>query len=151
MDMKLEVVVVPVSDVDRAKDFYATTLGWRLDADIAPGEGSRLVQVTPAGSACSVQFGKAVTSAAPGSLQDLFLAVSDIEAVRKDLTGTGVEVSEVFHCGTGFACRFDSAGPEGRASGPAPERRSYSSFARFSDPDGNGRVLQEITERLPGR
>jgi catechol 2,3-dioxygenase-like lactoylglutathione lyase family enzyme len=151
MDMRLEVVVLPVADVDRAKDFYATTLGWRVDADIAPGDGSRLVQLTPPGSACSVQFGERVTSAAPGSLQDLYLAVSDIEAARQELTGSGVAVSEVFHCETGFTCRFDRAAEEGRAAGLAPERRTYFSFAKFSDPDGNGWLLQEITARLPGR
>ena len=151
MDMKLEVVVVPVSDVDRAKDFYAATLGWRLDADIAPGDGSRLVQLTPPGSACSVQFGQGVTSAEPGSLQDVYLAVPDIETARKELTGSGVEVSEVFHCDKGFACRFDRAGAAGRVAGLAPEGRSYFSFAKFSDPDGNGWLLQEITTRLPGR
>jgi len=150
MDMKLEVVVLPVADVDRAKDFYQT-LGWRLDADVDPGDGSRLVQLTPPGSACSVQFGNGVTAGSPGSLQDLYLAVSDIEAARSDLIGHGVEVSEVFHCATGFACRFEAAGAEGRVAGMAPERRSYSTFAKFSDPDGNGWVLQEITTRLPGR
>jgi catechol 2,3-dioxygenase-like lactoylglutathione lyase family enzyme len=150
MDMKLEVVVLPVSDVDRARDFYQT-LGWRVDADISPEDETRLVQLTPPGSACSVQFGKGVTSAAPGSLQDLFLIVSDIEAARRELIGSGIEVSEVFYCGTGFACRFDCAGAEGRVAGLAPERRSYFSFAKFSDPDGNGWVLQEVTTRLPGR
>jgi catechol 2,3-dioxygenase-like lactoylglutathione lyase family enzyme len=150
MDMKLEVVVLPVADVDRAKKFYET-LGWRVDADVDPGDGSRLVQLTPPGSACSVQFGKGVTAATPGLLQDLYLAVSDIEAARNDLIGLGVEVGQVFHCGTGFACRFEAAGAEGRVAGLAPERATYASFAKFSDPDGNGWVLQEITTRLPGR
>jgi catechol 2,3-dioxygenase-like lactoylglutathione lyase family enzyme len=151
MDMKLEVVVVPVTDVDRAKDFYATTLGWRVDADIAPPDGTRLVQLTPPSSGCSVQFGKGITLAEPGSLQDLYLIVSDIELARKELTSSGVAVSEVFHCENGFVCRFESAGAEGRVAGRAAEGRSYFSFAKFSDPDGNGWVLQEITERLPGR
>ncbi len=150
MDMRLEVVVLPVSDVERAKDFYQR-LGWRLDADVSPGDDSRLIQLTPPGSGCSVQFGTGVTSASAGSLQDLFLIVSDIEAARGELMGSGVEVSEVFHCEAGFACRFEVAGAQGRVAGPAPERRSYSSFAKFNDPDGNGWVLQEVTTRLPGR
>jgi catechol 2,3-dioxygenase-like lactoylglutathione lyase family enzyme len=149
MDMKLEVVVLPVSDVDKAKGFYET-LGWRVDADVAVGD-SRLVQLTPPGSACSVQFGSSVTLAEPGSLQDLFLVVSDIEAARQELISNGVEVGEVFHCGTGFSCRFDRAGSDERVAGMAPDRHSYSSFAKFTDPDGNGWVLQEITTRLPGR
>jgi catechol 2,3-dioxygenase-like lactoylglutathione lyase family enzyme len=150
MEMKLEVVVVPVSDVDRAKDFYQK-LGWRLDADISAGGDSRLIQFTPPGSACSVQFGKGVTAAAPGSAQDLFLIVSDIEAARQELIGSGVDVGEPFHCGTGFACRFDCTGTKERVTGKDPEGRSYFTFAKFSDPDGNGWVLQEITTRLPGR
>jgi catechol 2,3-dioxygenase-like lactoylglutathione lyase family enzyme len=147
VDMKLEVVVVPVSDVDRAKGFYKA-LGWREDADFVGGQDFRVVQLTPPGSACSVIFGGGVTSAAPGSAQGLHLVVSDIEAARAELAGRGVEVSEVFHDAGGV---FHHAGTDARVSGPDPERRSYSSFASFSDPDGNGWVLQEITTRLPGR
>lgn len=148
VDMSLEVVVIPVSDPQRAKDFY-TGLGWRLDADVASGDG-RLVQLTPPGAGCSVQFGTGITAAEPGSLRDLYLVVSDIDEARRQLLETGVEVSDVFHCATGFACRFD-ADAEARVSGPAPDRRSYGSFASFSDPDGNGWLLQEVTTRLPGR
>ncbi|WP_369244615.1 VOC family protein [Streptomyces sp. R41] len=147
MDMRLEVVVVPVTDVDRAKDFYSK-LGWRLDADFANGEGFRVVQLTPPGSPASVIFGTGVTSAAPGSVEGLHLVVSDIEAARAELADRGVEVSEVFHDADGV---FHRAGTEGRVPGPDPERRSYTSFASFSDPDGNGWVFQEITTRLPGR
>jgi catechol 2,3-dioxygenase-like lactoylglutathione lyase family enzyme len=150
MDMKLEVVVLPVSDVDRAKDFY-DRLGWRLDADVSQGDDARLIQLTPPGSACSVQFGKGITAAAPGSLQDLYLIVSDMEAARRELIEAGVEVSEAFHCEAGFACRFAIAGTKERVAGPPPGGGSYSTFAKFSDPDGNGWVLQEITTRLPGR
>jgi predicted enzyme related to lactoylglutathione lyase len=146
-DMKLEVVVVPVSDVDRAKQFYGS-LGWRLDADVAPSEDFRLVQFTPPGSGCSIQFGANLTSAAPGSAQGLYLCVSDVEAAREELAALGVEVSEVFHEGAGGA-RFHDA--DGRVSGPAPEHGSYGSFASFTDPDGNGWLFQEITTRLPGR
>jgi catechol 2,3-dioxygenase-like lactoylglutathione lyase family enzyme len=146
LDMKLEVVVIPVRDVDRAKEFYGN-LGWRLDADIAAGESFRIVQLTPPGSACSVQFGTNVTSAAPGSAQSLYLIVSDVEAARSELVARGAEVSEVFHEGAGGA-RFHEAG---RVAGPSPEGGSYGSFASFSDPDGNSWLLQEITERLPGR
>ena len=145
-EFKLEVVVVPVSDVDRAKDFYVS-LGWRLDADIARGEDFRIVQFTPPGSGCSIQFGTNVTSAAPGSAQSLYLIVSDVEAALDDLVARGVEVSEVFHEGAPGA-RFHNAG---RVGGPAPDRGTYNSFATFSDPDGNGWLLQEITTRLPGR
>ncbi|MER7678842.1 MULTISPECIES: VOC family protein [unclassified Streptomyces] len=147
MDMKLEVVVVPVTDVDRAKAFYER-LGWRLDADFADGEGFRVVQFTPPGSPCSVIFGTRVSAAPPGSSEGLHLVVSDIEAARAELAGRGVEVSEVFHDAGGV---FHRAGTEGRVPGPDPERGSYSSFLSFSDPDGNGWVLQEITTRLPGR
>ncbi|MFF2383914.1 VOC family protein [Streptomyces sp. NPDC058108] len=147
MDMKLEVVVVPVTDVDRAKAFYER-LGWRLDADFADGEGFRVVQFTPPGSPCSVIFGTRVSAALPGSSEGLHLVVSDIEAARAELAGRGVEVSEVFHDAGGV---FHRAGTEGRVPGPDPERGSYSSFLSFSDPDGNGWVLQEITTRLPGR
>ena len=149
MEMKLEVVVIPVSDVDRARDFYKT-LGWRLDADVAGDDQFRLVQLTPPGSQCSVQFGTGLTTAAPGTTQALYLVVDDIEATRDELAGRGVDVGPVFHCATGFACRFGD-GTEGRVSGPAPERASYASFATFADPDGNGWILQEITTRLPGR
>jgi catechol 2,3-dioxygenase-like lactoylglutathione lyase family enzyme len=149
VDMKLEVVVIPVSDVDRAKEFYAS-LGWRLDADVAHGDNFRLVQFTPPASDCAIQFGTNLTSAAPGSAEDLYLIVSDIAAARGEFVSRGVEVGEVFHEGTPGA-RFRPAGPDGRASGPAPEHRSYGSFASFSDPDGNGWLLQEVTTRLPGR
>jgi catechol 2,3-dioxygenase-like lactoylglutathione lyase family enzyme len=156
-EMKLESVVLPVTDVDRAKEFYEG-LGWRLDADFAVGEDFRLVQLTPPGSGCSIQFGKNLTSADPGCVGDIHLVVADIDAVREELARHGVEVSEVYHCSDGFACRYrdvgnllPGAGLEGRDSGRDPEGRSYSSFASFSDPDDNGWVLQEITERLPGR
>ena len=148
-DMKLEVLVIPVSDVDRAKEFYSR-LGWRLDADVAR-ENFRLVQFTPPGSGCSVQFGTNLSSAAPGSAADLYLVVSDIDAVRDQLVRLGVDVSEVFHCAPGTACRFRVAGMEGRISGPAPDDTSYGSFATFTDPDGNGWLFQEVTTRLPGR
>ena len=148
VDMKLEVVVIPVSDVDRAKEFYGS-LGWRLDADIAAGEDFHLIQFTPPGSECSVQFGTNVTSATPGSAQGLYLIVSDIEPARDELFARDVEVSEVFHEGTRGA-RFHRA-TNGRVSGPAPDRSSYRSFASFSDPDGNGWLFQEVTTRLPGR
>jgi catechol 2,3-dioxygenase-like lactoylglutathione lyase family enzyme len=145
-EVKLEAIVLPVSDVDRAKAFYAD-LGWRLDADVAPDESLRLVQFTPPGSGCSIQFGTNITSAAPGSAQSLYLSVCDIEAAREDLVARGVQVSEVFHEGT-LGARFHDAD---RIAGPAPARRTYSSFAVFEDPDGNGWLLQEITTRLPGR
>ncbi|MFD8418281.1 VOC family protein [Streptomyces sp. NPDC059466] len=147
MDMKLEVVVVPVADVDRAKAFYER-LGWRLDADVTDGEDFRVVQFTPPGSPCSIIFGSRISAASPGSSEGLHLVVTDIEAARAELAGRGVEVSEVFHDAGGV---FHRAGTEGRVAGPDPERRSYSSFLSFSDPDGNGWVLQEITTRLPGR
>ena len=140
VDLKLEVVVLPVSDVDRAKRFYEG-LGWRLDADFA-GEDWRAVQLTPPGSPCSIHFGKGVTTAVPGSVQGLFLVVDDIEAARAELIANGVDVSEPFHF-SGIR------GP--RLPGPDPERRSYASYASFSDPDGNGWLLQEIKTRLPGR
>ena len=149
VDMKLEAVVIPVSDVDRAKEFYGS-LGWRLDADFAFDNGFRVVQFTPPGSGCSVQFGTNITSAAPGSAQGLYLVVSDIEAARDELAARGVEVSEVFHPGTPGA-QFQPDGTSGRVGGPAPEHASYGSFATFSDPDGNGWLLQEVTTRLPGR
>jgi catechol 2,3-dioxygenase-like lactoylglutathione lyase family enzyme len=148
-DLKLEAVVIAVSDVDRAKQFYGN-LGWRLDADFRFDNGFRVVQFTPPGSACSVQFGSNITLAAPGSAQGLYLIVSDIEAARRELAARGVEVSEVFHAGTPGA-QFPRDGTTGRLSGPAPDHASYGSFATFSDPDGNGWLLQEITTRLPGR
>ena len=148
VDLKLEVIVIPVLDVDRAKAFYSL-LGWRLDADFPFDNGFRVVQFTPPGSGCSVQFGTKITSAAPGSAQGLYLIVSDIEPVRDRLTARGVEVSEVFYPGTPGA-QFQSDGTN-RVVGPAPNHDSYSSFATFSDPDGNGWLLQEVTMRLPGR
>ena len=138
VDMKLEVITVPVSDIDRAKRFYQS-LGWRLDADIAVGDAFRVVQLTPTHSSCSVAFGKGVTTDEPGSVQRLILAVYDIDAARTDLVSRGVEISGLFHL----------AG--GRVPGPDPEGRSYQTYASFSDPDGNGWQLQEITTRLPGR
>ncbi|MGW7265963.1 VOC family protein [Streptomyces sp. NPDC054842] len=147
MDMRLEVVVIPVADVDRSKDFYKA-LGWRLDADFDAGDGFRVVQLTPPGSLCSVIFGDKVSSAAPGSAQGLHLVVSDIEAARQELARSGVEVSEVFHDAAGV---FHRANGENQVPGPDPERRSYASFVSFTDPDGNGWTVQEITERLPGR
>ncbi len=145
-EFKLEVVVVPVSDVDRAKEFYEG-LGWRLDADVARDEGFRLVQFTPPGSGCSIQFGSKITSVPPGSAQSLYLVVPDIEAARGVLLAHGVEVGEVFH-EEALGARFHDPG---RLPGPALEHDSYGSFAAFSDPDGNGWLLQEITTRLPGR
>ena len=152
VDMKLEILVIPVSDVDRAKEFYGR-LGWRLDADFAAGDDFRVIQFTPPGSGCSVIFGKNVTAAAPGSAQGLYLIVSDIEAARDELLGRGVEISEVFHDAGGVYAGTDEPYLFGRlrVSGPDPEHRSYRSFASFNDPDGNGWLLQEITTRLPGR
>ena len=147
MDMRLEVVVLPVADVDRAKDFYKE-LGWRLDADFTSGPDFRVVQLTPPGSACSVIFGTGVTSAAPGSVDQLLLIVSDIQAARDEIAGRGVEISEVFHDEGGV---FHHAGAVGRVPGRDPGGHSYATFASFSDPDGNGWLLQEITTRLPGR
>jgi catechol 2,3-dioxygenase-like lactoylglutathione lyase family enzyme len=148
VDLKLEVVVVPVSDVDRSKEFYAN-LGWRLDADFAFDNGFRIVQFTPPASGCSIQFGTAMTSAPPGSAEGLYLIVSDIAAARQALVDRGVEVGEVFHEET-IGARFEP-GSSGRLAGPAPERGTYGSFATFVDPDGNRWLLQEITTRLPGR
>jgi len=148
-ETKLEVVVVPVSDVDRAKRFYEG-LGWRLDADFPFDNGFLVVQLTPPGSGCSVQFGTNITTAAPGSTQRLYLIVSDIEAARDELISRGAKVSEVFHPGTPGA-QFQPDGNSGRVRGPAPDHASYRSFATFSDPDGNGWLLQEIKTRLPGR
>ena len=152
IDMKFEIVVVPVSDVDRAKRFY-DSLGWRLDADFAAGDDYRVIQFTPPGSGCSVIFGKNVTAAAPGAAQGLYLIVSDIEAARNELLARGVAVSEAFHGADGVYAGADEAYLFGRqrASGPDPEHRSYRSFASFKDPDGNGWRFQEITTRLPGR
>ena len=150
MDMKLEVVVLPVSDVERAKRFYEN-LGFRLDVDIAPNENFRAVHLTPPGSEASILFGKGVTSARPGSLDRLLLAVNDIDATRQDLISKGVHVSEVFHDAGGSLGGGFIAGTEARAAGPDPQRRSYASYASFSDPDGNVWLLQEIKERLPGR
>jgi catechol 2,3-dioxygenase-like lactoylglutathione lyase family enzyme len=147
MDLKLEVVVLPVSDVDKAKDFY-TGLGWRLDADFATDESFRVIQLTPPGSTCSIIFGTGLSSAVPGSVQGLHLVVTDVEAARTELIGLGADVTETFHDAGGV---FHHAGTEGRVAGPDPEGRSYSSFASFSDPDGNEWILQEITTRLPGR
>ena len=146
-EVRLEVVVLPVSDVDRAKGFYES-LGWRLDAEATVEERYRLVQFTPPGSGCSIIFGEGVTSAGPGSFEGLHLAVHDIDEARADLIGRGVDVSETFHDVTGI---FHHAGTEGRLSGPAPGHADYGSFASFRDPDGNGWVLQEIRTRLPGR
>src|SRR4051812_6115979 len=143
MDMKLEVVVIPVSDVDRAKDFYKS-LGWRLDAEVVTDESFRVVQLTPPGSPASIIFGTHVTSQAPGSAQGLHLIVSDIEAAREELLRLGADVSEVFHGAGGV---FHHAGGEARVPGPDPQRHSYSSYLSFSDPDGNGWVLQEVTTR----
>jgi len=152
VDMKLEVVVIPVSDVDRAKRFY-DGLGWRLDADFAAGDDFRVIQFTPPGSGCSVIFGKNVTAAPPGSAQGLYLIVSDIEAGRRDLLDRGVKVSEAFHDAGNVHTGADEPYLLGRRrlSGPDPEHRSYRSFASFGDPDGNGWLLQEIAVRLPGR
>ena len=152
VDFKLEVVVIPVSDVDRAKQFY-TNLGWRLDADFASGDGWRVIQFTPPGSPSSIIFGNNVTSAAPGSAQGLYLIVSDIEAARKALLAAGVAVSEPFHSSDEVHAGTDEPFLAGRnrVSGPHPDRGSYGTYASFRDPDGNGWLLQEITARLPGR
>lgn len=149
VDMKLEAVVIPVADVDRAKRFYGG-LGWRLDADFPFDNGFRVVQFTPPGSGCSVQFGTNITAAAPGSAQGLYLIVADIEAARDELFARGAEVSEVFHPETPGA-QFQPDGTSERVRGPSPDRTSYRSFATFSDPDGNSWLLQEVTVRLPGR
>jgi catechol 2,3-dioxygenase-like lactoylglutathione lyase family enzyme len=149
LDLKLEVVVIPVSDVDRAKEFYGQ-LGWRLDADFPFDNGFRVVQFTPPGSDCSVQFGSNITSATPGSSPGLYLVVPDVQAARDELIARGVDVSEVFYPGTPGA-QFQTDDTSGRVNGPAPDHASYSSFATFTDPDGNGWLLQEVTMRLPGR
>ena len=152
VDTKLEIVVLPVSDVDRAKDFY-TKLGWRLDAEFGDGGDFRIMQFTPPGSPASVILGKNITSAAPGSAQGLYLVVSDVDAARTELVSRGVEVSEVFHGAAGIYYGSDEPFLFGtnRAGGPDPDRGSYRSYASFKDPDGNGWLLQEVTTRLPGR
>jgi catechol 2,3-dioxygenase-like lactoylglutathione lyase family enzyme len=152
IDMKLEVIVIPVSNVDRAKQFYGG-LGWRLDADFAFDDGFRVIQFTPPGSGASVIFGTNVTAAAPGSVRGLYLIVADIEAARKELLRRGVKVGEVFHGGGDVHSGADEPHLFGsvRVSGPDPGRRSYLSLASFDDPDGNGWMLQEVTARLPGR
>jgi catechol 2,3-dioxygenase-like lactoylglutathione lyase family enzyme len=147
MDFKLEVVTLPVTDVDRAKAFYEQ-LGWRLDADFPGDDGSRVVQFTPPGSAASIHFGAGFITTPPGSAQGLYLVVDDVEAARAEVADRGVEISEVFHEATGTIPR---ATPEGRVPGLAPDRGTYFSFATFNDPDGNGWILQEITIRFPGR
>jgi catechol 2,3-dioxygenase-like lactoylglutathione lyase family enzyme len=152
VDQRLEVIVIPVSDVDRAKAFYAR-LGWRLDADFASGDDWRVIQFTPPGSACSVIFGRNVTAAAPGSARGLYLIVSDLEAARTDLLDRGVEVSAPFHGAGDVHAGTDEPYLSGsvRVSGADPKRGSYGSYASFSDPDGNGWLFQEVTTRLPGR
>jgi catechol 2,3-dioxygenase-like lactoylglutathione lyase family enzyme len=152
IDMKFEIVVIPVSNVDRAKEFYAR-LGWRLDAEYDSGKDFRIMQFTPPGSGCSVIFGKNVTAAAPGSAQGLYLVVSNIAAAREELRSRGVEISEVFHDEAGVYAGTDEPYLFGRhrVSGEDPDHRSYRSFASFHDPDGNGWLLQEVTTRLPGR
>jgi catechol 2,3-dioxygenase-like lactoylglutathione lyase family enzyme len=152
VDMKFEIVVIPVSDVDRAKEFYSK-LGWRLDADFAHEDDWRVIQFTPPGSGCSIIFGKNVTPATPGSAQGLYLIVSDIQAARKELLDRGVEISEAFHEGAGVYAGTDEPYLFGgvRVAGPDADHRSYRSFASFRDPDGNGWLFQEITTRLPGR
>ena len=147
MDMRLEVVVVPVSDVDRAKNFY-TGLGWRLDADFATSPEFRVVQVTPPGSACAVTFGTGITDAEPGSVRGLQLVADDIDAARAELAARGAPVSEVFHDAGGV---FHHAGDTARAPGPAPEHQTYGSWVAFGDPDGNEWYVQEVITRLPGR
>jgi catechol 2,3-dioxygenase-like lactoylglutathione lyase family enzyme len=147
MDLKLEVIVLPVSDVDRAKAFYVA-LGFRLDADFSTSPEFRVIQLTPPGSPTSIIFGTGLSKAAPGSVEGLHLVVTDIEAARAELVAAGAEIGEIFHDAGGI---FHHAGTEARAPGLAPSRASYGSFASFSDPDGNGWVLQEIQQRLPGR
>ncbi len=149
IDLKLEVVVLPVADADRSKEFYAD-LGWRLHADFSFDNGFRVVQFTPPGSLCSIQFGTKITTAAPGSAHGLYLIVSDIEAGRAELIDRGAKVSDVFHAGAPGA-QLQANDSSGRINGPDPDHKSYSSFATFEDPDGNGWLLQEVTDRLPGR
>jgi catechol 2,3-dioxygenase-like lactoylglutathione lyase family enzyme len=147
VDFKLEVVVLPVSDVDRAKDFYVG-LGWRLDADFPGENGFRVIQLTPPGSPCSIIFGSGLTTAVPGSADGMQLVVDDVQAARDELVAAGANVSEVFHDAGGV---FHHGGQESRVTGPAPENKSYGSFASFADPDGNNWYLQQVTTRLPGR
>lgn len=147
MDLKLEVLVLPVSDVDRAKGFYES-LGFRMDIDYVASEDYRVIQLTPPGSEAAIIIGKGISSAAPGSVQGLHLVVTDIEEAHADLVARGVDVSDVFHDASGV---FHHAGTEGRVTGPDPKRGSYGSFASFEDPDGNGWILQEVTQRAPGR
>lgn len=147
MDFKLEVVVLPVSDADRAKDFYVG-LGWRLDADFPGENGFRVIQLTPPGSRCSIIFGSGLTTAAPGSADGMQLVVDDIQAARDELIAAGADVSEVFHDAGGV---FHHGGQQSRVAGLAPEGKSYGSFASFADPDGNNWYLQQVTTRLPGR
>ncbi len=149
VDLKLEVMVIPVADADRSKDFYAS-LGWRLDADFSFDNGFRVVQFTPPGSLCSIQVGSNITSAPPGSVHGLYLIVSDINAGHAELIDRGAKVSDVFHAGAPGA-QFQPDNSSGRVNGPDPDHKSYSSFATFEDPDGNGWLLQEVTDRLPGR
>ncbi len=149
VDLKLEAIVIPVGDVDRAKAFYAG-LGWRLDADFSFDNGVKIVQFTPPGSPCSLQFGTGMTSGTPGTAENMYLVVSDIGAARDQLIARGAQVSEVFHPGSPGA-QFQPETSGDRADGPAPDRATYSSFATFSDPDGNRWLLQEVTNRLPGR
>jgi catechol 2,3-dioxygenase-like lactoylglutathione lyase family enzyme len=152
MDMKFEIAVIPVSEVERAKQFYAN-LGWRFDAEFTSGDDFHVIQFTPPGSGASVIFGRNVTSAKPGSAQGLYLIVSDIDAARKELLARGIKVSEIFHGGDNAHTGTDEPYLFGsiRLNGPDPQRRSYHSYASFSDPDGNGWLLQEVTNRLPGR
>lgn len=147
MDMKIEVIVIPVSDVDRAKQFYVA-LGWRLDIDYSAGDDYRVIQFTPPGSGCSIMFGKNITTTPPGAVKGLHLIVSDIQAARDELTRRGIAVSEPFHDRGGI---FHHALGDHLVSGPNPQRKSYASYASFSDPDGNGWVFQEVTARLTGR
>ena len=148
MDLRLEVVVIPVADVDRAKSFYANVLQCREDADIATGDDFRVVQMTPPGSSCSIIFGTGLTSAAPGSVEGNIFVVDDIVSARAELLAGGVDMSEIFHDAGGI---FHHSGTSARVAGPDPGRTSYGSFASFTDPDGNTWFLQEITQRLPGR
>ncbi len=148
-DLRLEVVVIPVGDADRSKAFYAG-LGWRLDADLSFDNGVRIVQFTPPGSDCSIQFGVQLTPAAPGTAHALYLVVDDIEVARAELAARGASVSAAFHAGTPGA-QFQKNDTSGRVEGPAPDRKTYSTFATFEDPDGNSWLLQEVTKRLPGR
>ncbi|MEO3810354.1 VOC family protein [Sphaerisporangium sp. B11E5] len=157
MDLKLELIVLPVSDVDRAKSFYEAA-GFRFDLDKTVSEDWRAVHFTPPGSECSIIFGNGITSAAPGSVQGLYLIVSDIEKARAELAGRGVEISEIFHDASGLYYHGHDAGDfthrlngQGRLTGPHPDRNDYGSYATFSDPDGNGWVLQEVKKRAPGR